>query len=1115
LREKSKEGRTVKRYSICILAAIVLMATGRDVSVAGEAAADGPAQFTPLAELRPKIVAGSVAYPGGRYEAANIADGNIRTEYSSASKGTETFIDFDFGRAVPIAGLRHVDRADPATVAKSRLTFSDAADFRDVLGTVDLTHVNTRGGTTNVAFAPVTARYARWQVTALGPIGYSTVGGAEISFFAAGPPEPVSKRVEVRCKGVPALLRDEYCLVQPIEVTVRYPYAETVDATVEIADSRPVAVKLGLGTHTVKVPPVPAVRRETPIDVKVNIAGHTVSGNVVLRPIRHWELWFLPHSHNDIGYTHVQTEVERKQWQYLEEAVALARRTADYPPGARFKWNAEVMWAVDSYLKQASAEKRAEFVDAIRRGWIGLDALYGNELTGLCRPEELFRLTDCARRVAAQHDLTIDSAMISDVPGYTWGIVPALAHSGVKYFSIGPNHCHRIGCTLAEWGDRPFYWVSPSGRERILCWMAGHAYSWFHPGLMGTIKGVNPQAFFEYLGELAAAEYPYDMVQVRYSISGDNGPPDPDLPEFAKQWNAKYAWPRMVIATTGELMREFEGRYSEKLPEVRGDFTPYWEDGAASSAQETSLARDAAERLVQAEAIWAMLDSAAYPDADFYGAWRDVILYNEHTWGAHCSISRPDSQFTLDQWKIKQAFAVDADRKSHDLLSAAVAGVRSSAEKVAAVDVYNTCSWPRTDLVILPGEMALAGDIVKTPDGEAVSSQRLTSGQLAFLAKDVPPFGARRLLLEPGAAAATGNAMAEGSTLGNRDIRVQVDEKTGAITSFTWTGVDIDLAGKDDVGLNAYFYVAGRDPKDPQTAGPATVRVVDRGPLVASLMVESDAPGCHKLVRHLRVVDGAAQVDLTNVVDKAQVRTPESVHFGFAPNVPGGVMRMDIPWAVIRPEQDQLPGACKNYFSIGRWLDVSNDDFGLTWATVDAPLVEVGAITVDVPSPLRTDGWIQHIKPTQTFYSYVMNDYWETNYKASQEGATRFRYSLRPHGSFDSATAARFGIEQSQPLVVVPADPQSPLRKSMLRVEPNDVIATSLKPTTDGRSLLLRLVNVSEKPTAARVNWIDPKPTRVSLSSPFEKPGEPITEPIEVPFNGIVTLRADLGQQHE
>ena len=32
-------------------------------------------------------------------------------------------------------------------------------------------------------------------------------------------------------------------------------------------------------------------------------------------------------------------------------------------------------------------------------------------------------------------NVKVESAMISDVPGYTWGIVPALAQAGVKYFS--------------------------------------------------------------------------------------------------------------------------------------------------------------------------------------------------------------------------------------------------------------------------------------------------------------------------------------------------------------------------------------------------------------------------------------------------------------------------------------------------------------------------------------------------------------------------------------------------------------------------------------------------------------------------------------------------------
>ena len=829
-------------------------------------------------------------------------------------------------------------------------------------------------------------------------------------------------------------------------------------------------------------------------------------------PARPWVVYILPHSHVDIGYTHVQTEVEKLQWKYLDEAVALARKTADYPPGARFKWNSEVLWAVDSYLKQATPEKREDFIKAVKAGQVHLDALYGNELTGLCRPEELFRLLDCARRISKQYGVTIDAAMISDVPGWTWGIVPALAQSGVKYFSMGPNHVHRIGYTLEQWGDRPFYWVSPSGQEKVLCWVAGKGYSWFHPGLQGKITKMKPDALFKYLEQLEAAKFPYDMVQLRYSIGGDNGPPDPELPDFVKKWNAEHESPKLVIATTSELFREFERRYGDKVPEARGDFTPYWEDGAASSAAKTALARLASERLVQAETLFAMLNPRGYPAERFYQAWRNVLLYNEHTWGAHCSISQPDSQFTKAQWKIKRAFANDGLDQSWKLHESALETRRGNPAPATAVDVYNTCSWPRTDVVMTGGLPTRINGIVKDAQGRTVPCQRFSYGELAFLASDVPPLGAKRFSFHPGEPSPSGSAATEGLAIRNQHLRINVDEKTGAIASFTVKGISGDLVRRESgLGLNEYVYVAGRDPTSTQRSGKPQATHADGGPLVATLWFESEAPGCDALAREIRVFDGLPKVDVCDSLDRQRVRKPEGVHMGFPLNVPGGVMRMDIPWAVIQPEKDQLPGACKNYFSVGRWVDVSNGEFGVTVAMPDTPLVEVGQITMDVlPSPFVPKNWIKTIEPSQTFYSYVMNNYWETNYKADNQGGMDFHYVLRPHGPYDPVATARFGIEQSQPLVVRPVDPKSPLVKSLLRVEPESVMVTSLKPSDDGKALMLRLHNVGTAPAKARVIWSEPAPKSVTLSSPKEEDGSAVSGPIEMPPNGIVTLRAAL-----
>ena len=276
------------------------------------------------------------------------------------------------------------------------------------------------------------------------------------------------------------------------------------------------------------------------------------------------------------------------------------------------------------------------------------------------------------------------------------------------------------------------------------------------------------------------------MLQVRYSIGGDNGPPDPGLSDFVKKWNEKYAYPKLVVSTASEMCLEFEGRYGDRIPRARGDFTPYWEDGAGSSARETSMNRDAAERLVQAEALWAMLNPAKYPAEDFYKAWREVILYDEHTWGAHCSISQPESDFTKAQWKIKQAFALEADAQSHKLLNTALAGHRSKSKKVSAIDVFNTCSWPRTDLVVLAKERNLAGEMVKDRDGKLVLSQRLSTGELAFVAENVPPFSAERYTLgtsSAGTPVVREKVQVQETKLSNALLTVNIDNKTGAIAS--------------------------------------------------------------------------------------------------------------------------------------------------------------------------------------------------------------------------------------------------------------------------------------------------------------------------------------------
>jgi alpha-mannosidase len=945
-------------------------------------------------------------------------------------------------------------------------------------------------------------------------------------------------------QGEPALVKKGGGLMQPVRMEVSH-IAPPADAVVtrDGAELERLHLETGYNLAYVHVPaaearfrgPVPAERT---VELAVTYAdGGRLAFTLRLRPVVRRDLYFLPHSHLDIGYSDHQDVVEKKHWGYYEQAIELAKKTAGYPEGARFKWNVEQLWPVESYLAGASEAKKRAFFEAVKKGWIGLQALFANELTGVCHPEELFHLTDFARRLAKESGVAIDTAMVTDIPGSTWSVVPAFAQSGVRYFSSGPNYMpflpdggDRIGNALKAWADRPFYWVGPSGQDKILFWMAGRGYSWFHGLNMGSIERAPRRSLFDYLDELDAKGYPYSVIQVRYTVGGDNGPPDPNLPDFVRAWNEEYVSPRLVIATAGEMFAELEKRHGDIIPAAGGDFTPYWEDGVASTACETALNRRSAERLLQAETLWAMAGTMDFPAAEFAAAWREVVLWDEHTWGAHDSVSNPDGENARSQWEYKRGIALRADQQSRGLLERAMARAAGGAGKSAgrkkrgsALDIINTCSWPRTDIAIVPAELSRAGDLVKDEAGLVVPSQRLTTGELAVLAAGVPAFGAKRYSICRGSAEgesagqeadnqppAGRPARAKGLALENGFISAVADPLTGALRSLRWTcgtGETRELVDtSEEPGLDHYLYVPGRDPAAARGPGAVKTSAGETGPLVASLVVESDAPGARGLRREYRLFRGLDRLEVTNILDKDKVRQKESVHFAFPFAVPEPRPRVDAGWGLVRAETDQLPGANRDYFCPQNAVDVSNADWGVTWVTLDAPLAEIGRMNDETLREANYRVWRKTLEPSSRLYSYAMNNSWHTNYKADQEGRVTLRYAVRPHLGFEAAAVRRAGMEAARPFVVVEA--RGGRRPGLpLAVEPAAFVVTSLRPAADEKRIIMRVYNPSGRPETLRLGGALAKRRGIYLSDPAESKREKVTGHLLVPAFGVLTLR--------
>jgi hypothetical protein len=945
--------------------------------------------------------------------------------------------------------------------------------------------------------------------------------GLELRAPAGVEPAPASGTILPRLEIRPGLTDRGSTLTQSGRLTVLH-LDRPVAARVKLGDLAPVDLPLRTGQQTIDVA-LPDPGKPATLPVTLEAAGKILAAREFpIKPQRRLTVYILPHSHTDIGYTEIQSRIEQKQVDNLLQGMAYARRTAGYPEGARFVWNVEVLWAADLFLHRLGQAQRAEFLDAVKRGQVVLHGMYLNELTGLCRTEELIRLFREATRLSEKTGVPIDSAMISDVPGYTWGTVTAMAQAGIKYFSTAPNFFDRIGDILVKWENRPFYWVSPSGREQVLVWIPTKGYALSH-----LIRELTPRYVGEYLEELDRTSYPYDIAYLRWSGHGDNAAPDPAICEFVRDWNATHAWPRFVISSTSAAFRALEARYGDRLPRIKGDWTPYWEDGAGSSALETGMNRASADRLSQAEALWAMREPASYPAAAFVQAWRSVLLYSEHTWGAYCSVIEPASPLTQEQWQIKQSYSLRANEQSRALLVRALGqdGAGRDDANVASpdLDVYNTTSWPRTDLVIVPRGISEAGDRITDDHGAAVPSQRLASGELAFLVTDLPPLAGRRYAISQGPPYPTAGdtpAAARGVLLENGLVRLKVDPRGGGLDEIHARGIAPNLVDSSSGhSVNDYLYLKGDDLAGLQGSAPATVQVSDAGPLVASLVIDSDAPGCHRLRREVRLVAGLERVELCDTVDKQRLAArsymdkdgKECINFAFPFHVPGGRMRLDLPIGTMRPEDDQMASACKNWLTVGRWIDVSNDDYGITWVALDAPLVQLGGLTARLlNSQANPEIWRKTIEPTQSVYSWAMNNHWGTNYRAYQEGPVVFRYVLRPHGKSDPAEASRLAIGLSQPLVATPARGPKPGGTPLFRLSRDDVVVTGLKPSDDDKAWIVRLYGASGEERTVELNWPSGGPRRVWLSDTSEHPAAQAHGPVRVPGWGIVTLRVEL-----
>ncbi len=894
----------------------------------------------------------------------------------------------------------------------------------------------------------------------------------------------------------------------------------------------------GLDSASVLLPPEVGVNEESQIRLILREGENRLDETIQVPSMRHWTVYVYPHSHVDIGYSNTQANVEFIHKRNIDQAINLAEATRQYPDGARYLWNTEVMWPFERYYRTASPQQKKRLITAVRRGELCLDAAYVHLLTTSCSDEEMIQALRARREAAQLTGEPIDTYVQVDVPGMAWGLVRVLAREGVRYIMMMPNGTRGNDSMVAAFRHKPFWWLGQDGKSKVLFLNAGGygagmekggktGRPWFgqrdRSKIPEVIKTDNPRAnfldhhLFRELPELEKSHYPYDMYVVTWAM-WDNALLDADLPHAVKSWNEEYAYPHLVIAGAHDIMQTFEKRYGDKVPVVKGDFTEYWTDGMGTAARQTRMNRNAKDRLVQAETVWPMLHAGKpAPRADFDEAWRYILLCTEHTF---CTENPTEPFFQDAIWRVKQSYFREAEDRSQTLLDEALAPASDKSDGAlgppagpsnGGVAVLNTHSWQHGGVVTLKQSESQPGDRVVDDEGREVISQRLSSGELVFLSSDVPAFGSRHYRVLAGRCSRASTSRFADTLLDNGKVQVVLDRSTGNIVRLVEAAsgrnfVDATVNG----GLNAFRWQPAKGAGDARPDTVISISLKESGPLVGELQVLSRAPGCRSVTRSVRLICGEPWIEITNVVDKLPLLAKDGVHFGFGFNIPDGKTRVDIPWGVMQLEEDQWPAANRAWMTTQHFVDLSNDMMGVTWCSPDAPLFESGTITANNTAGWDGAGdvWPLKLPPSSTVYSWVMNNHWYTNTPLTQEGPVAFRYSLLLHGTYDAAKANRFGIEQSQGLIALAAN-ANPIAEPLVAITNDRVAATILKSTVDGKALILRLRSFSDKDESVKLSWPARTPRSVRICDTGEEPGKmEASREVTVPAMGSVTLRA-------
>jgi hypothetical protein len=880
----------------------------------------------------------------------------------------------------------------------------------------------------------------------------------------------------------------------------------TVQLTVaghKLSQSLPAQSNFGEQQLSFDVPELSSAASGT---IKVD-AGVKRSFPVSITPARKWTLFVVPHTHLDVGYTDYQGKVAEIQPRVLTQAAALIKQHPD------FRFSMDGSWNLQQLLDTRPKAKRDEILNLIRDGKMAMPAQYCNLLTGYASLETLYRSLYESRKLATEYKLPFEYANITDVPTYSGSYPSILASAGIKYWVAASNNDRAPVFFFEHWNEKsPFWWEGPDGQKVLFWYSRTYLQTQTLFGLPPVLPAVR-ESLPIFLQAYSKPSYKPDVALI-YGTQVENTDLFPSTATFADDWNQRYAYPKLKYSTFSDFFQYIDSHFGNTLPTYKGDGSGYWEDGIGSDAYYAAEDRGNQSRALSAE----ILSSATHsidPDLNppkglFEDIWRNIVLFSEHTWTSYNSVSQPDHEEAVKQLRVKDDRADRANIEIDDVMNRSLSQLADQIHIPSnTLVVFNSLSWKRD--AIVETDLFEHPTIIDLSTHQQVPLQVLSNKQrflhVRFLAKDLPPVGYKCYSISYGTSGGPAEAQqTPANTVENQFYSLKFDSATGAIASIYDKQLQRELVdSKSPYKFGEYLYVTGGDgdtqminPFPALPPGQLTVHDSTGGKILSvvhmpwgdAIRTASTNLNTPHIDTEVLLFNDKKQIEIRYHVEKNYTTKKEGVYFAFpvAVDKPSFAYASQMGW--IDPAHQVMKGGSLEWFNIQKWMAVHDSSAAVGIVPVDASLASFGDI--------NRGKWPGKFEPKSgTIFSYVMNNYWHTNYRAGQGGSFDFRYVITSSKDLDAGKLTQLGLEAmrrpavdyvvSQDKVGDPQRPLPPTGASFLDISNPNVALVTWKKAEDGHGMILRAAEIGGRSTTAALHFPRLKIASAHLCSGVEE----------------------------